>query len=215
MIKTIIFDFDNTIYFNSVIDTYPSYLRTALKTIFKTEEEIDAFYKRNNFSPDPGNENIIRALEREGRKFNKFYRYIKNNVYMHDKKANNVLPNEFFEELSKKYSVYCVSLSGQKYLKVHFKEYGIKKKYFKAIVSTDLLRQEKSKTIDYIYIQQKENVAFDQMLMVGDNYANDIEPAEKLGMKALHFKQKSFDQIYDYFIDNKILDCTRFKSGKK
>ena len=50
----------------------------------------------------------------------------------------------------------------------------------------------------------------EEVLMIGDNFSSDIKPAQQLGMNALHFLG-DFNQLYDYFTQNNILDCEEFK----
>ena len=64
-----------------------------------------------------------------------------------------------------------------------------------------------------IKIRQKERVEFEEMLMIGDSFSSDIQPAIDLGINALHFNTKDFNQIYDYLTENKILDCEKFKKN--
>ena len=63
------------------------------------------------------------------------------------------------------------------------KKMGINRKYFKKIYQNNFLKSDMSKAVAYKKILKKEKVKPTQIVVIGDNYHNDILPALDLGMQ--------------------------------
>ncbi len=57
------------------------------------------------------------------------------------------------------------------------------KKYFIEILNNNFYPEKKEKA--YSYILEKYQLHSNEVLVVGDNYDNDIEPAERLGINVI------------------------------
>ncbi len=212
MIKTILFDFDETIYVGDIGDNNKMHDRQIVETCFGNGAYDDMIKK---FGVDKKDIKFIFDIcRKEGMDYKKVTRTFNKQIFIH--KINNkieLLPNEFFEKLSKNYNLYVVSMSPINYLKHYFCLYNINKSCFKEILSMDLLKHN-SKADLFKTIMKKEKIKPTEMLMIGDNIFNDIKPATELGINTLLFKG-CFNQIYDYMTTNGICNCDEFKENRK
>ena len=210
MIKAIAFDFDDTIYIGDVWNNFIPYVRNFLVKSLNLEK-VDDILKSHCHGNRVFTFELAVSLEKEGYDLTKFFDLVANNVYEHTSDDVKVLPNEFLEKLSKKYSLYITTYSNQKYLKHYMEKYAIKN-CFKEMLSVDLFSKERSKEPLYEHIIEKESIKPNELLVIGDNLEKDIKTAEKIGAKGFLFRSTSFDEIYDYFTQNGILDCEEFKT---
>lgn len=216
-IKTIVFDFDDTLYTSeNVWKNLYDYMIEILGTFLDKDEAkriLDESIKiktSNSKNGNINNDKIVLVLEQHGYDTSKYKNAVDKNVYKHTGKVEPI-SNAFLEELSKKYSLYCVSMSDKAYLEHYFEKYHINKNCFKDIMSANIFAKDKTKVPVLKKIIKKEGIFPSELLMVGDSYSHDIMPAIKVGAETFHFNQKNFNQIYDYFTENGILDCEKFK----
>lgn len=207
-LKVIVFDFDNTLYVGDVWGDYYDYSVSMLSKILPKDKakEIADESKSNNYNYI-NNDHIIATLKKYNYDYVTFVKNLIKNTYIHTGKAE-VISDEFLKELKNKYHIYIATMSNENYLNHYIEKYKINKDYFKGIYSADLLAEDNSKVPLFKKIIEKEKVMPEEVLMVGDSYMHDILPAQLLGMQTLYFNGTSFDQIYNYFTENKILDCT-------
>ena len=157
---------------------------------------------------------VVEICRSEGRDFKAVARAFEDNLFIHKIKDKlELLPNEFFQKLSKSHNLYVASMSQLNYLLHYFDLYEIDKTCFKEILCMDLINH-KSKEELFKIVMQKEKCQPQEMLMIGDNLFHDVLPAQKMGMQALHF-QGSFSQIYDFLSENHICNCQEFKNFSK
>ena len=211
MIKTIIFDFDDTLY--TAKDNWKDidiYWKSVIRALVGKKEE-ENFFKRHKFKSPIHSNDVIGFVRSEGYDMNKFAEIVENNFYDRGDMKVETMPNEFFEELKKKYSLYIVSMGRRKYLDYYIKKYGIKESCFKKVISvySDNHFTIDTKTPIYQKIMEEEKIKSKEILVVGNGYSNDIKPAEELKMQTLLFKG-DFNQIFSYFTKNKILDCKKY-----
>ncbi len=213
MLKTIIFDFDQTMYTGNIGNIKLCDKKLFIDT-FGDDGKYEMFVEKYNIDKKDMKD-MVDACFLEGLDGNKLSEGFSNSVFQHIINDRiEILPNQFFKALAEKYVLYIVSMSQIKYLNFYFNRYDIDASVFKDVVCMDLIRN-KTKAELYQIIMQKENNKPEEMLMIGDNIFHDIQPAQNLGMKTLHFNKCDFNQIYDYFTSNHILDCTKFKDIKK
>ena len=211
-IKVIVFDFDDTLYTSeNVWGNLYSYTINILEKFLSIDESKRILEESILMSKGKINFNMITSvLQQNGYDAKKFVKNIAQTIYMHTGKVE-VIPNEFLQELSKKYTLYCVSMSDKTYLNYYFDKYKINKTCFKEILSANIVAKDKTKVPVLKKIIKKEGIFPSELLMVGDSFSPDIMPAIKVGAETFHFNQKNFNQIYDYFTENGILDCEKFK----
>lgn len=211
MIKTIIFDFDCMIYVGNNGDNKSNDRRLVEECFGKGVYEY--FVERYGVNKKDI-KGIVEICRDEGMDFKKLAKAFTDKPFIHTIKDKlELLPNEFFQKLSKSYNLYVASMLQMNYLNHYFDLYDIDKTCFKELLCMDLINHT-SKADLFEIIMKKENCKPDEMLMIGDNFFHDIQPALDLGMNALHFKG-DFNQIYDFLTQNQICNCEEFKGKKK
>ncbi len=211
MIKTIIFDFDDTLYVGDVWGKkWADFLEKFAQYIVRNESTYKKIMKKYDLTNSLRTQKEVCIMsEKEGFGHRRFKKFLKHNIYEHATKDVEVISADFLKELSKSYHLYVVSLSTQNYLKHYSKLYGIDEKCFKKMYSVNLCAKNKSKAVLLKKIMKKEKCLPEEMLMVGDSLKSDIEPAKQLSINTLQFNG-DFNQIYEYFTENKILDCKKY-----
>lgn len=209
MIKTIIFDFDNTMYVGDVGGDYSEYEKRVLLK-FLTPEKYDELVEKYSINKTNSLMHTLHICKQEGFNAKKMFKRFDKEIYQHQHSKISIIADEVLKGLSEKCNLYVVSMSTPSYLKYYFSKYQINAKLFKDIVSvTDI--DDVDKTEAYKKILKKEKLLPEEALMVGDNFNIDILSAQKLGMNALLF-QGDFNQMYNYFTEHGILDCTPYKN---
>lgn len=212
MIKVVIFDFDGTIYLGDVGNKNKSHDKFIVKTALGdgVYEELDNKYGVSKKDM----KYIVEVCKNENLDFKKVAETFENTLFIHKiQDFIEILPNSFFKELSKKCSIYVVSMSPAKYLQHYFSLYDIDKTCFKGIFSLDILK-DNSKAVLYNKIARMENCQHDEILVVGDNFLSDIKPAIDEHFETLHLNE-DFNMLYSYFENNNILNCEAFKNEHK
>ncbi len=212
MIKTIVFDFDQTIYTGYAGDP-KLYDRIIFEQCFQ-EEGLYEWLNRQYGLEKMDVKDIVEVCRKEGLDYKKFATLYNKNIYLHTTGEKvKVLPNKFFMKLKRRFSLYVASMSNVYYLRYHFQNYGLDINNFKDVLAMDLIDDD-SKAVLLEKIRERENCKPEEMLMIGDNLNHDIKPALALGMNALHF-QGDFNQIYDFMTENKLLNCDEFRELAK
>lgn len=215
MIKTIIFDFNQTIYVGDVGDNNKIHDKTVVDMALG-EGTYDKLSTKYHFE-DKDIKDIVDIFRRDGFDYQMVSKLFSEYLFIHKIKDKlEVLPNKFFKELSERYSLYIVSMSQLNYLEYYFEKYNIDTTCFKGLLCLDLINNNSkgdlyNKIIKKIGAGNKPN----EILIIGDNFKHDIKPALDLGLQTLHFKTGNFNEVYDYLTINNILDCTKFKNIKK
>ena len=212
MIKTIIFDFDCTIYVGDNGDINKANDKFLVDKCFGKgvyEDFVERFGVNKKDIKD-----IVEICCAEGMDYEKLAKAFGDYPFIHKIKDKlELLPNEFFRKLSQNHHLYVISMSQMKYLQHYFKLYDIDKSCFKELLCMDLINHT-SKADMFEIIMEKENCKPEEMLMIGDNPIHDIQPAHEMGMNALLFLG-DFNQIYDFLTESQVCDCTEFKNLRK
>lgn len=210
-IKVIVFDFDNTLYIGDIWTNLKEYMLERLESFLDKEEAERILNESMELSGGKvKNDTIAFLVKQNGYEPKKLSDSIANNIYLHPNKVE-VISNEFLKKLSEIYRLYCVSMSDQNYLKFYFEKYKIDTKYFNGIYSANFLLKDSSKTPILKEIIKKENISPEELLMIGDSFSHDIEPAKKLNCQTLYFTEENFNQMYDFFTENGLLNCEKYK----
>lgn len=212
MIKTIIFDFDCTMYVGNNGDNKSNDRMLVEKCFGKGVYED--FVKRFGVNKKDIKD-IVEICRNEGMDYEKLAKAFTDFPFIHKIKDKlELLPNEFFRKLcGRGIGLYVASMSQMNYLQIYFKLYDIDQSCFKDFLCMELTGHT-SKADLFEIIMKRENCKPEEMLMIGDNLFHDVQPALALGMNALHFKG-DFNQIYDYLTQNQICDCEEFKGKRK
>jgi len=212
MIKVIIFDFDKTIYIGDIGDTNKLHDRQVVEKCFG-KGVYDYFVEKYGVNKKDIKD-IVEICKKEKMDYKKLCQIFEEDLFIHKISTNiEILPNEFFKKLSKKTHLYIASMSQEKYIQHYLNLYNINKNCFKGCLYLDLVNHESKKDL-FKEIINREGCHPDEVLMIGDNYFHDIQPAIEIGMKTLHL-QGDFSQIYDYLTHNKICNCEEFKNKRK
>lgn len=190
-IKCIIFDFDNTMYYDvdwsawdkvaqDWFEKHCSYLgeegRMQLLTKYKIKKRNGVYVLMDDL--------LCKMLcEIEGSP--KAWLDYRDNLPLQDtfKKAK-VVANRELEKCARIAKLYIVSNSRQISIKQIAKHHKIDLSFFEQIITNDFDANDMSKAKYYKQIMERENLTPKQILVVGDSKSHDIEPAEKLGMRA-------------------------------
>ena len=211
MIKTIIFDFDDTLYTGAVWTDWCDYMKDIFQAMGGKREEYAQMMEKHGFdSKNAKKKDLAEVAKVEDLSLEKFREFLDKNIYKHSTEDVKVIDNEFLKALSKVYHLYILTMSPQNYLHFYMKKYGIDESSFKGLYSVDLLEKDDTKLPEMKLIMQKENCKASEILMVGDSFTSDIQPAQELGFSVLHF-DGNYNHLYDYFTKHHILNCERFK----
>lgn len=210
MIKTIIFDFDSTIYVGAEWEKWVYYVEQCFMSFLKDKKKYDEIKEKYKISIETNPRKMVNIAKQEKFEAENVLEFLKSCVFLHDLDKLNFLSNDFFEVLKEKCSLYIVSMSLENHINFYLDSFQINKENFKGIISMDFVDETKSKGNNYQDIMKNENVQPQEILVVGDNFEVDILPAEKLNMKTLYFNG-DFNMIYDYLENNSIMDCSKFR----
>ena len=185
-IKVIIFDFDDTLYMDQSWEHWSKYVENFFFSVFKSEDKVKEILQKYNITYLTNGMNIALALIDEMGSAKSFIKYQTQNIYKHDYIKVTNISNDDIAKLKEKYALYIVSNSVKKYVLWHLKLFGINKKYFKKIYQNNFLVKDSTKAYAYKKILKREKVMPEKVLVVGDNYENDIAPALELNMQGAH-----------------------------
>ena len=212
MIKAIAFDFDDTLYIGNVWGNYYNYIKDSLTKYFNSKEEAEELLTSHGYDNKVNLDDVVWILVERNKDIKKLMDIVSSDIYKHATRYVKVISSNFLLELSKKYHLYITSFSNPNYLKFYIKEYKLPN-CFEECLSVDILGKDKNKIPLYRYIIEKENIKPSEFLVVGDNFKRDIVTAQNLGAETFYFNsQENFNEIYDYFTKNNILNCDKFKT---
>ena len=209
MIKTVIFDFDSTLYVGDVWENWIEHLKKLYKYIVNDDEKLKKILEKYDLKKYNSTLDAEIIAEKENLSLRRLKKFLKEKLYVHSTNDVKVIDSNFIKELKKHCHLYVISISGQEYLKHYFDLYHLDKKDFKKIYSLDLYAKDKTKGLLMKKIMKKEKCSPEETVMIGDNLETDIKPAQKLNLNYLHFTG-DFNQIYKYFTDKKVLDGTKY-----
>ena len=99
---------------------------------------------------------------------------------------NLVVDTNYLEKICKQYPTYVVSNSSPTHILFYMKKLNINPKWFVKIVSNHFIAKDRTKKHYYQDILEKENCLPQNCFVFGDSIKNDLEPAEKLGIKTIY-----------------------------
>ena len=203
-IKTIIFDFDETMYYSPTVhEAYVAYIKkTVMKLTGKDEAEVLSLMDKYGFtSTGEGRVSFGKNCEKFGVTKEQWDGYRITDFFQIDYSTAKIVPNVVYKMLALKYSLYVVS--NEVYDNVLYKaeKLNVDLSPFTKIYAptVDQLKNYLTKSDVYKLIREKEQCAFDEMLVIGDRYAVDIQPLEELGGNGVLIK--NVDDITEFFAD--------------
>lgn len=216
MIKTIIFDFDDTLYFGDVWQDLPQFWLSAFETLFKSKEKAQKVFDKYKIDSTVSHAYVVQCLQKEHVSNSKLKKYLGDNIYFHAGGCLKVktIDNDVLKNLAEKCNLYIVSISSEKYLDYYTRLYRINQKHFKKMCSVDIFARDKTKTPLYKRILKEEKVLPEEVLVIGNNARTDLEPAQKLGMKTFLF-ERSFEKLYDFLSKQNILENPKVEENER
>ena len=185
--KIIIFDFDETLYYAPNIRQHSiNYQKSAITTLTnKTEEEAEKLMKQYGYTLENKNaEAFGNSIQYFGISPDDWDKFKKEHLFLVPKEEIQIVPNEIFKALSKKYKLYIVSRDFFENIGVKANLYGIDLSNFDEIIcpkAEDNYFTPKSKTPYYEMILKKNNCKPNNVIVIGDRYKVDILPIEEIG----------------------------------
>lgn len=194
--KAIIFDFDDTLYNGTVWNNWPKYMHKFLAKLFGGQERANQFITKYHFDTLPFiGQSVASALIKELGSAESFVKYQSDNVYPLEAPNLRFIDSDFLKDLKKDYHLYILSNSPVRYVRQHLAEGNIDENIFDGIFTNSFEVEDISKYPQYQHILKLENVSPNQIIVVGDNYTNDIVPALKLGLNGYH--APTLEKVYN------------------
>lgn len=187
-IKLIIFDFDMTLYEGENWAHWNEYLEKFLKYLIEDDKERLAFQKKYDIKYGTNLQYIVQAEGEEYGRITKSMDFMSREFYPLDLPSLQHIEDEYLRDLSKKVKLAIVSNSSKEYVLHYLNVFGINPKHFAYVMNNEYQLGNFSKAVNYEKIIHEQNLTHDQVLVIGDSYRTDIEPALQLGC---HAKQTS------------------------
>lgn len=205
MIKAVVFDADNTLYITEKNNAYEeqfSYLekeaRVKKDIIRERWEKIKGELASQNKAPDKARRpySITYALVGLGVEPEKaeklsresleiFWKAILRDLVF-DKEVRKIL-----QGLKKKYKLIIASDEFEKELKMKLNRVFIDwRKYFRFLVTPDIVGEMKPSQKYYETILSRAQLKPEEVVVVGDSWEKDLEPAKALGIKTILVNEK-------------------------
>ena len=90
------------------------------------------------------------------------------------------------ESLCQEKPVYVVSNSAPTHVEFYMKKIGVKKNWFRDVISNEFDPFDTTKKHYYIEIMNREKVEPEDVVVLGDDKLSDLRPAEQLGMHTIY-----------------------------
>lgn len=200
MFKVIIFDFDGTLHNGEKWENWVEYMQRTLESALPalTPKERNDFLIKYGIDPkNPMTADVAVAMIKEFGTAQGLIDFHSQNIYRLDYPNMKFVDPEFIKNLSKHYTLYIVSNSPVSAIKRHFSHWGIDPAIFKKIYFNQFLPTDPTKAVFYKEIMEAERVAPEEMLVVGDNFRDDLLPAQKLNIQT--FQTHELSDIYTFF----------------
>lgn len=185
-IKVVIFDFDDTLYRGGTWTRWGDYVINFYNIAVKDPEKCQAFRERYGLDGWSNGATIAKAMIDEFGSARKFSKYGSKFIFQHIVENMIHVSDEEISKISKEYKLYIVSNNTKKYIKHYLGEFEISRKHFKGIYENKFLPKDPTKSHIYHEIMKKTKTKPQEILVVGDNYDNDVLPALNLGMNGAH-----------------------------
>lgn len=199
-VKMVIFDFDSTLYTGKVWENWGEYLTNFVKTHVKNSEKQDKILSVPFNNKSDSSEVVVRLREND-EPAEMFVDYTVKHIYNHTTTDVSVVDLDKLQNLKKQYKLSVVSNSSKTYVEKYLNDFGIDCSLFDHILQNDFLESDMSKAVCYKSIMDKEKLSPSQVLVVGDNYYNDLIPAKKLGYNICQVKGvESTNQVIDVLL---------------
>ncbi len=199
LFKVIIFDFDGTLHNGEKWENWTEYMQQTIDyaTAQLTEQERKDFMERQNITYNSNTADVANALVNEFGTAQGMIDFQSKNIYRLDYQNMKFVDPEFIKKLSEKYTLYIVSNSPVASIERHFRHWNIDATLFKKIYFNQFLAQDTTKGVFYKEILANEKVMPQEVLVIGDNFRDDLVPAQKLNMQTL--ETHNLSDLYSFF----------------
>lgn len=200
-IKAIIFDFDDTLYFQrNKEDRYLHYCKNVVQFLTGLSPEIiDQKFVEFNFIKGATRPRLRELIGKFGDYKDKYDKYRTKYFYMPDVKTTDVVGKETLEKYHNKYKIFLVS--GEFVFNIDKKAdaLGIDVTIFDEVVGAVDPSENIEKVVTYQNLMNKYGFSPNQICVIGDRYKVDLEPMIKLnGGGFLVSELKDFHLIWEY-----------------
>lgn len=182
-IKVVVFDFDNTLYRNLIIDDWRPYCNNAIKEILSflpTKEQVESIIQNQT---DYSDISIIKTLKKYGVSYDVWLKYRDDNLRNCDVSNAVTVANKTLEDFAKNYTLYIATFNTKKHVECLSGKLGINLSYFKDIITVDYENENSDKSLMYTKIAALEKVKPSEMFVIGDKFETDIAPMLSIGGK--------------------------------
>ena len=205
-VKSVIFDFDETLYSGGDWSQYDKYVYDMFveANIFKDFDEAErVLFENYPDEPDIG-QRALKYCTDNGISTSLVSEYNESHFFDVGLSKVDRLDASKLVELSKFYPLYVVSNSSLQYVEKSAKILGIDCKIFKAMMTNKFDSNDITKTPNLKRVLEISGQKPEEILMVGDNAVLDIEPAKKLGLQTCWVKSvKDTEKIIEKLLKNK------------
>lgn len=182
-IRVVIFDFDDTLYRGTDWRHWGDFVKCFFTEFLGDENKAICFMKKHKITHKTLGADIVKAMVADFGSGEAFLKYQEENIYPLTLETIKHIKNEELKKLKKCCKLYIVSNSSVRYVKHYLDKFEIDESNFAGIFQNDFVGDNPSKGVAYSNILDIECVEPSQVLVVGDNYNNDIVPALNLGMQ--------------------------------
>lgn len=201
-IKTIIFDFDDTLYSGDLWDNWSEYCHKALNSMLNINDKtaFQKLAKKHNLTSDFTGKDIAKVLNAELGSVTPWQEYQDKKMFELDWKKATVVNKKLLKHLSKQYCLIIATNSTKYNVQQYAKKLNINLNCFCDIYCNEFKGKDVSKKSMYqkIVCDYKLNPA--QTLVVGNSVKTDLTPAKELGLKTKLVKDATFSEnnLFDY-----------------
>ncbi len=188
-IKVVAFDFDETFYSaENMRELYLNYIKKTFKKLCgfddkKTKKVMHSLGYTLESKTAPSFSQICTNF---GVSDIEYHKYRITNYFEIDYTKAEIVSNETLERFAKFFNLYIVSNEINTILESKITKINLNKALFKGIYSTPITATKtNSKDIPYLDIIHREHIKPSELLVIGDRFKVDIEPAIELGANGI------------------------------
>lgn len=187
MIKAFIFDYDDTLYYGVNWDYWYKLKNNFFFNHFKYlgNEQIEEILRENNCLNEPTKLDIFAITVKIEGSCKSWLDFRESLKFNYEARKNAIaVPNEELLKFATAGKCYIVTNSSKKVLIENSKFLNIDLSLFDHIYFNDFQNpKDLSKTKYYLKIMNDNNLRPEEIVVIGDSYRVDLQPAENLGMK--------------------------------
>lgn len=202
-IKTIAFDFDDTLYSGADKVTWKKFLQSSIMDLlsFLSLQELKNIEKDITSRP-LSDRKVIQYISKYGLKREDYEQYCKSHISDQNTFQNYMkVSNKVLRQFANNFKLYIVSNSIKTNVLDKCDKLGIDKSLFKDIISNELNEYD-SKKVVYKQIIENEKIKPEELLIIGNSFEKDVLPAISIGANGRQIKNANFK--FKNFFDKKL-----------